>query len=210
LFNPAANDIVEMGTLTFQVTDSLPDSDILIGWQTLKNHRILCRCHNNLADRVVGPLKHIMSYKQFKFARPSEPTDDTSETASVSDHTDTESVDSAVPSAQLPREGSICAISTSAPRRGEPTSTKRHISELFKYSPDSDGEPEKEDYLDEALQADFKTHEGDTLPTDIVGSRWMRRRLSNLLKKYTHQFKKNVQKTPASIPSMVFNVKNKL
>ena len=66
---------------------------------------------------MVGPLKHIMSYKQFKFARPTEPTEDTSETASVSDHTDTESVDSAVPSAQFPREGSICAISTSAHTR---------------------------------------------------------------------------------------------
>ncbi len=159
---------------------------------------------------MVGPLKHIMSYKQFKFARLSEPTDETSETASVNDHTDTESVDSAVPSAQLPRKGSICAISTSAPIRGEPTSTKRHISELFKYSPDSDGEPEKEDYLDEALEADFKIHEGDTLPTDIVGSRWMRRRLSNLVTKFTHQFKKDVQKTPASIPPMVLNVNDKL
>ncbi len=164
-----------MGTLTFQVTDSLLNADILIGWQSLKNHRILCRCHNNIADRVVAPLKHIMSYKQFKFAQPTEPTNDQSETASVSDHTDTESVDSAVPSAQFPREGFICAISTSAPIRvQEPSSKKRHISELFKYSPDSDGEAEKEDYLDEALQADFKTHEGDTLPTDIVGSRWMR------------------------------------
>ncbi len=129
----------------------------------------------------------------------------------MSDHTDTESVDSAVPSAQFPREGSICAISTSAPRREkEPTSKKRHISELLKYSPDSEGEPEKEDYLDEALQADFKTHEDDTLPTDIVGSRWMRRRLSNLMEKFTHQFKKNVQRTPASIPPMVLNVNKKL
>ncbi len=42
LFNPSADDIVEMGNNTFQVTDSLPQSDILIGWRTLKNHRILC------------------------------------------------------------------------------------------------------------------------------------------------------------------------
>jgi hypothetical protein len=115
LFNPSADDIVEMGTLTFQVTDSLPNADLLIGWQSLKNHRILCRCHNNIADRVVAPLTHIMSYKQFKFAQSTEPTDDQSETASVSDHTDTESVDSTVPSAQLPRKGYVCSINAIAP-----------------------------------------------------------------------------------------------
>ena len=36
LFDPSNDDIVEMGNLTFQVADQLPNSEVLIGWQTLK------------------------------------------------------------------------------------------------------------------------------------------------------------------------------
>ena len=44
----------------------------------------------------------------------------------------------------------------------------RHISELLNYTPDGDSEPEKQDYLDDALQPDFDILGDDTLPTDIV------------------------------------------
>jgi len=210
LFDPANDDIVEMGNLTFQVADQLPNSEVLIGWQTLKNHRIICRCTNSIASKIVAPLKKVLSYSQFKFARPNVLAEDKSETASVDDHTDTESVSSAVPSAQFPRQGTVCAINSSnAINQRGPTST-RHISDIFNYTPDSDGKPEKEDALDEALQPDFQSQEDDTLPTDIVGSRALRRQLSIILAKYSAQFRKTVQKDPASIPPMVLNVNKKL
>ena len=107
MFDPANDDIVEMGNLTFQVADQLPNSEVLIGWQTLKNHRIICRCTNSIASKIVAPLKKVLSYSQFKFARPNVLAEDKSETASVDDHTDTESVSSAVPSAQFPRQGTV-------------------------------------------------------------------------------------------------------
>ena len=57
----------------------------------------------------------------------------------------------------------------------------RHISELLNYTPDGDSEPEKEDYLDDALQPDFDALGNDILPTNIIGSRPLRRRLNQIL-----------------------------
>ncbi len=75
---------------------------------------MICRCDNHsVAKKTVAPLKRVMSYQQFKFNN-SKPTYDDSETASVNDHTDTESVDSAVPSAQSSRKDYICSINAAA------------------------------------------------------------------------------------------------
>ncbi len=43
LFDPSIDDVMDLGTLTFQVTDNIPDSEVIIGWKTLKEHRVLCR-----------------------------------------------------------------------------------------------------------------------------------------------------------------------
>ena len=96
----------------------------------------------------------------------------------MNDHTDTESVDSAVPRAQFPRKETVYAITTShAINQREPTST-RHIFEFFKFSLDLDWEPEKENPFAMLFNQDFQLHGNDTLPTDIVGVRVLCRQLS--------------------------------
>jgi len=135
LFDPSTNDVMDLGNLTFQVTENLPDSEVIIGWKTLKEHRVICRCDNHsVAKKIVAPLKRVMSYQQFKFNN-SKPTYDDSETASVNDHTDTESVDSAVPSAQFSRKGYVCSINAAAPVRVTESGDTRHISELLNILP---------------------------------------------------------------------------
>ena len=50
----------------------------------------------------------------------------------------------------------------------------------------------------------------DILPTNIVGSRSLRRRLNQILGEYSNQFRKSVCKDAASIPPMILKVNDDL
>ena len=65
-FDKTKGDIQDIGLVTFQVVDTLPDADVLIGWLTLKQRAVLCRCAPSLRHRAVAPIAHVLHISQLQ------------------------------------------------------------------------------------------------------------------------------------------------
>jgi hypothetical protein len=200
-FDKAAGDVQDIGIVTFQVVDTLPTSEILIGWHTLKQRAVLCRCTTSLVHKKIAPISHVLHISQLQ--RPHGVAYDVRD---VDDeyNTDHESDSEPVPANQFLRRNFVCAIKVGSRRKPGRT---RHISDLLDYEPESHGDDEKVDDLDEALQATSVSDSDEfVLPTDITGPETLQRKLRRLVDKYKKCFRKNVAKTAANIPPMKLNV----
>jgi hypothetical protein len=113
-FDKAKGDIQNIGLVTFQVVDTIPDTDVLIGWTTLKQRAVLCRCAPSLQHRAVAPIAHVLHISQLQ--RPHGVAYDVRD-VDDEDNTDHESDSEPVPANQFQRRNFVCAIKVGGSRR---------------------------------------------------------------------------------------------
>jgi hypothetical protein len=187
LFDPANNDIVNLGTLEFYVVDKLPSSQILIGWPTLKEHKIFCRCHGSLPDRIKAPLMGtVQSIHQLHYnPRPSR------------------QIKSKLPST-LFGQGYVCSLQLE--EHNVVNHSAKHMSQLLDYEVEATGEIEKIDLLDEALQLSDGGTTTLQLPQIIHGPEQLQKRIKKLLNEFRDCFRTTVSTKPAKIKPFSFKI----
>ena len=92
IFDSETNDVVDLGTLEFQVVDKLPSSEIIIEWPTLKRAGLLCRCHSHSLttnrNRSLDNVTSIPRIQYMKSGRVKEEDESSTDVESIDDPQD--------------------------------------------------------------------------------------------------------------------------